>query len=300
MSTLREVGEIALLDRLASLFTTNKSLAIGPGDDCAVVRNNTEWDTLLKTDAIVENIHFLPTTKPCLIGRKALARNISDIAAMGGIPEHALVTLLVHPDRPIEFIENIYQGISDLAKQWNISIAGGETSSLPYDGLIISIALFGKVPHNTSILRSTANHGDLIVVTGELGNTFKSDHHLCFTPRVKEGTVLRESGIVSSMMDISDGLITDIKRLSKASGLNFNLELEKIPRRNNCSLHSALSEGEDYELLFSIPKKNINKLNKIQQSLLKNTKLTVIGNFTSPNEPSTQIDVQGWQHFINS
>ena len=139
-TSLRALGENAVLERLLSTLHPACPMTVGPGDDCAVVPRDEQWDTLLKTDVVVEGIHFTRDTQPELIGRKALARAVSDIAAMGGIPEYALITLLIHPERDIAQAEGIYRGLSALAAQFNISIAGGETSSLPQDGLVINVA----------------------------------------------------------------------------------------------------------------------------------------------------------------
>ena len=143
--SIRQTGEDALVARLLPLMPSNPSLETGPGDDCAIIRGSGNRQLLLKTDCVVEGMHFLPGTDPELIGRKALARAVSDIGAMGGTPLHALVTLFVHADRPISQVEGIYRGMGRLARQFGISIAGGESSGLPADGLIINVALTGEV-----------------------------------------------------------------------------------------------------------------------------------------------------------
>ena len=181
--TIRQTGEDALVARLLPLMPSNAFLVTGPGDDCAVTRSSGNRQLLLKTDCVVEGMHFLPGTDPELIGRKALARAVSDIAAMGGTPLHALVTLFVHADRPVSQVEGIYRGMGRLARQFGISIAGGESSGLPEDGLIISVALTGEVAEGKAVLRSTARAGDLLAVTGVLGGSFPTGHHLSFIPR---------------------------------------------------------------------------------------------------------------------
>ena len=212
--TIRQTGEDALVARLLPLMPSNAFLVTGPGDDCAVTRSSGNRQLLLKTDCVVEGMHFLPGTDPELIGRKALARAVSDIAAMGGTPLHALVTLFVHADRPVSQVEGIYRGMGRLARQFGISIAGGESSGLPEDGLIISVALTGEVAEGKAVLRSTARAGDLLAVTGVLGGSFPTGHHLSFIPRVREGGVLAASGLATAMMDLSDGLGTDLPRLA--------------------------------------------------------------------------------------
>ena len=262
MSTtpLSSLGENAVLERLLHALPTNDRLIIGPGDDCAVVARNGEWDTLLKTDVVVENMHFTPDTAPERIGRKALARAVSDIAAMGGIPEHALITVLCHPSRPVEQLEGIYRGMNALADQFGISIAGGETSSLPYDGIVINVALTGRVEHGQAILRSGGQPGDLLFVTGVLGGSFPTEWHLDFEPRVELARELLKAGIrPSAMMDLSDGLGSDLPRLAAASKCGFELWQEKIPCRPGFSVSDAVSHGEDYELLMALPPDEVRK-----------------------------------------
>lgn len=293
MSTtpLSSLGENAVLERLLHALPTNDRLIIGPGDDCAVVARNGEWDTLLKTDVVVENMHFTPDTAPERIGRKALARAVSDIAAMGGIPEHALITVLCHPSRPVEQLEGIYRGMNALADQFGISIAGGETSSLPYDGIVINVALTGRVEHGQAILRSGGQPGDLLFVTGVLGGSFPTEWHLDFEPRVELARELLKAGIrPSAMMDLSDGLGSDLPRLAAASKCGFELWQEKLPCRPGFSVSDAVSHGEDYELLMALPPDEVRKL---ASSAFAST-LHNIGILT----PGQASEISpGWQHF---
>lgn len=285
------MGENAILERILQHLPTNNSLIIGPGDDCAVVARNAEWDTLLKTDVVVENLHFTPDTEPERIGRKALARAVSDIAAMGGIPEHALITILCHPSRPVELLEGIYRGINNLARQFNISLAGGETSGLPGDGLVINVALTGRVEHGAAILRSGGHPGDLLFVSGVLGGSFPSGWHLDFEPRVELARSLLKAGIrPSAMMDLSDGLGTDLPRLAAACGCGFEIDESALPCRPGFSPADAVSHGEDYELLFALPPELAEKLATTMFAIpLRN-----IGKLT-PNQSSKLVS--GWQHF---
>lgn len=292
MSTpLAELGENATLARLLPLLTANKELLTGPGDDCAVVARDEQWDTLLKTDVVVESLHFTRDTAPERIGRKALARAVSDIAAMGGLPEHALVTLLCHPSRPVELLEGIYRGMAALAARFGVSMAGGETSGLPFDGLVINVALTGKVEHGQAILRSGASPGDELFVTGVLGGSFPSGWHLDFEPRVELARALLKAGIrPSAMMDLSDGLGTDLPRLAAASGCGFEIDESRLPCRPGFSTHDAVSHGEDYELLLALPPEGVKKL---VNSTFANT-LHNIGRLTPVQG---QKIASGWQHF---
>lgn len=291
MSTpLSQLGENAVLQRLLQQLSAGAPMYVGPGDDCAVVPRDEHWDTLLKTDVVVEAVHFTPDTEPERIGHKALARAVSDIAAMGGIPEHALVTLLIHGGRPVEAAEGIYRGLSRLAARYNISIAGGETSSLPYDGLVINIALTGRVERGKAILRSGGSPGDIICVSGPLGGSFPSGRHLDFEPRVELARHFMEHGPrPTAMMDLSDGLGTDLPRLAEASGCGFELFRTNIPCHDGCSVEQAISDGEDYELLFTIKPSDFE-----QQQATAQLPLYPIGLLT--HTPSQSLS-QGWQHF---
>ncbi len=294
--SLADCGEDALLADLLRDLPVNPALLTGPGDDCAVTERDAEWDALLKTDCVVEGQHFLPDTAPHLIGRKALARTVSDIAAMGGEPEHALITLLAHPSRPVCLIRGIYEGINELANEYGISIAGGECSALPQDGLAISVALTGKAPKGSAILRSTAQAGDLIAVTGVLGGSFPTGHHLSFTPRIPEGRALRASGLITAMMDLSDGLGSDLPRLAKASGLGFNIDESALPCRPGYTPRQAVTDGEDYELLFTFPPDARSAVSRIFREQFPCTPIHTVGVMTAHNATALSA---GWQHFKN-
>lgn len=292
-TSLRALGENAVLGRLLSTLHPACPMTVGPGDDCAVVPRDEQWDTLLKTDVVVEGIHFTRDTQPELIGRKALARAVSDIAAMGGIPEYALITLLIHPERDIAQAEGIYRGLSALAAQFNISIAGGETSSLPQDGLIINVALTGKVERGQAILRSGGSPGDIICVTGPLGGSYPGFGHLTFVPRVALARELMQAAIrPTAMMDLSDGLAVDLPRLAAASGCSFRINRETIPCTPGCSVEQALSDGEDYELLLTLPP-------SAAESLCTGSTLPLypIGTLCPPDSECSPLS-GGWQHFL--
>lgn len=287
---LSALGEEAVLASLLSELppADAAALPVGPGDDCAVVPRDAQWDTLLKTDALVEGVHFTPDTPPELIGRKALARAVSDIAAMGGLPEHALITLMVHPSRRIGQLRGIYRGLGALAQQFGITIAGGETTALPQDALAIAVSLTGRVEHGRAILRSGGQPGDVLCVTGRLGGSFASGRHLSFTPRVALARQLAGSPLrPRAMMDISDGLAVDLPRLAQASGCDYELTLTALPCNPGCTPQQALSDGEDYELLLALPPHAAAQLAHYPQ-------LTAIGRLI----PGAAHPMPGgWQHF---
>lgn len=293
---LSELGEDALLARLLRNLPTNDTLLVGPGDDCAVTSRNEQWDTLLKTDVVVEGVHFLRETAPERIGRKALARAVSDIAAMGGLPEHALVTVLVHRSRPAELIDGIYRGINTLAEHFGIAVAGGETSSLPYDGLVLNIALTGRCERGQAVLRSGGRPGDKLIVSGLLGGSFPTEWHLDFEPRVELARFLLAQGIrPTAMMDLSDGLGTDAPRLAAASHCGLDIDLAALPCRPGFTPEQALSDGEDYELFFSLSPADTTRLSALDAPV----RMTCIGSLcpagTAPEKSS--ILPSGWQHF---
>ena len=279
------LSETELIQRLTQDLPADSSVSTGPGDDCAVI----DWGgskLLFKTDAIVEGIHFKRDTPPEVIGRKALARALSDIAAMAGTPTHALITLGVHADMEPSLIEAVYQGLRDCAREHHVNIVGGETTSLPQ--LTLSISLIGNA--SKPILRTGSAVGDAIFVSGELGGSL-AGHHLNFTPRLKEARWLSDQDIVHAMIDLSDGLATDLRHLlSDQTGAELLTRALPIRRsakeraRDNPSgktaLLAALTDGEDYELLFTVSSKDAVPMLDGWKSAFPETPLHCIGKIT--------------------
>lgn len=289
---LAQLGENAVLQRLLSQLHPQAPMLTGPGDDCAVVPRDETWDTLLKTDVVIEGVHFTRDTEPERIGHKALARAVSDIAAMGGIPEYALITLLMHPQRCVEDAEALYRGISNCAARYGISIAGGETAALPFDGLVLNVALTGRVERGRAILRSGGQPGDIICVTGPLGGSFPSGRHLDFLPRVETARYFIEKGPTpTAMMDLSDGLATDLPRLATASHCGYSLDYSAIPCHSGCSTEQAIGDGEDYELLLTLAPQDFEVLHNRADLP---TPLYAIGVLT---KDAANTLSGGWQHF---
>ncbi len=290
---LSSLGENAVLQRLLQHeLPLRADLLVGPGDDCAVVARDERWDTLLKTDVVVEGIHFTRGTEPRLIGHKALARTLSDIAAMGGEPEHALVTLLVHPSRSVEELEGIYAGLCALAKRYNVALAGGETAALPEDGLALNIALTGRVERGRAILRSGGQPGDVLVVSGRLGGSFASGRHLSFLPALELAHTLMQSGHAPrAMMDLSDGISCDLPRLAQACGCSFELHHSAIPCHPGCTVQQALCDGEDYELLMAFTPQD---WEHIRHNNDQPRPLSAIGHLRADGDCELH---GGWQHF---
>jgi thiamine-monophosphate kinase len=255
-ASLADLGEEGLLRLLTGRWKKSGSVLVGVGDDCAVLRGQGNY-LLLKTDAVVEGVHFTSTAPPSLIGRKALARAVSDIAAMGGRPLAAVITLGLPHDESPRRLAAIYRGLERASREFQLDLVGGETTRARQ--LFLNVALLGEC--RDPVLRSSAKAGDLIFVTGTLGGT-QSRRHLTFTPRLSEGQWLAEKKMATAMMDLSDGLGADLPRLARASGLGFELQPASIPRARGASLEAALNDGEDYELLFTVAPKRANILKK--------------------------------------
>lgn len=290
---MKRSAEDLLLRKILRGFPRDESLVVGPGDDCAVVRAKGGMH-LLKTDCIAEGVHFLRGHDPVRVGWKALCRPLSDIAAMGGAPHHALITIFSPPDLDPQYWVEFYKGIRKAARKFGISVAGGEMSR-QLQGIAVSVALFGEAPGGCFVRRSGGRPGDLLFVTGKLGGSM-AGHHLDFSPRLAEGRWLAQRGRVSAMMDLSDGLGSDLPRLAGASGCGFEVNLDNLPRRKGTGISGALSDGEDYELLFSIPPGRAAALLKKWGSVFPRTPLTCIGELTGtgsapPGWPG------GWDHF---
>ena len=250
-----KLNELALIDSMRKSCPCALTVKKGIGDDTAVLPLSATEDMLFTTDMTVQGVHFTKDTSPLLIGRKALARNLSDIAAMGGVPTYAVISLGLLKDTKSTYVEQIYVGINKLAREFNVSIVGGDT--VKSKKLVINIALLGKVAKGKAVLRVGAKVGDQIFVTGPLGGSFNSDRHLTFMPRLREGKQLLTDFQPTAMIDVSDGLAGDLGHILIESGVGAVLEAKKIPLNNNADLKAALYDGEDFELLFTLsPKKS--------------------------------------------
>jgi len=283
-------GEDRLVGRWLRGLEAGGDVLVGPGDDCAVVRT-TRGPGLLKTDCVVEDVHFLRSQDPARVGWKALCRPLSDIAAMGGVPGQALVTVISPPDLDPAYWQAFYRGIRKAARRFGVAIAGGETSRQP-QGIAVSVALTGSMDGVKPVLRSGGQAGDRLFVTGRLGGS-AAGHHLDFLPRLAEGRWLAGSAGASAMMDLSDGLGSDLPRLARASGCGFRVDLAQLPLRPGVTAHQALTDGEDYELLFALPSR---KAALLAGWPFPNTPLTWIGELSPPGEVPDSWP-GGWDHF---
>ncbi len=231
----------------------SNQIIVGPGDDCAVIRSATGERSLLTVDQLVEGRHFTSDTDIDLIARKAIARSVSDIAAMGGVPSWALAAGVLPKDDPHS--NELFDALHKWAQHWRCPLIGGDiaTHASPNHPLTLTITIGGTMDSGSNpVLRSTAQPGDLLYVTGPLGDSFKSDHHLTFEPRIAAGQWAAKNN-AHAMMDISDGLGRDCDRIAKASGVCIEIDAAKVPMNPGCKdWQQAVSEGEDYELLIAL------------------------------------------------
>ena len=220
----------------------------GMGDDCAVLPPSSRRQ-LLTVDPVIFGRHFDATAKPEEVGAKLLKRNASDIAAMGGRPRHAVIALTLDPRTSRQWLARFHRGLARAARQFGIEVVGGDVAQ--GKGFIASLTLLGTATGPRVLTRRGARRGDHLFVTGLLGGSIKSGHQWRFTPRLAEGAWLARQPEVRSMMDVSDGLAKDVHALEPANA-RAALIPTALPIRPGCSLATALSEGEDYELLFTV------------------------------------------------
>lgn len=305
---LRELGEDRLVAHLVSRLKTAPGVIVGPGDDCAVVAAPDKGRLLLlKTDCVVEGIHFLPNEKPRKVGWKAMMRTLSDFAAMAGEPHYALITLIAPAEREARWVTQLYQGLQRAADRFGVVIVGGETSGTR-GPTVISVGALGSVEKKRCLHRSGGKAGDILFVTGKLGGSGHG-RHLSFVPRIAEARWLTAQFRIHAMMDLSDGLGADLPRLAEASGLGFELDEAALPRHRGCSIAQALNDGEDYELLLALSPNDAAALEKKWRKKFPRLPLTRIGRFTRhsrlrrgratarPASPITRHSFHGYLHF---
>ncbi|HEY3861270.1 MAG TPA: thiamine-phosphate kinase [Verrucomicrobiae bacterium] len=309
------MNEFELIARLARSLPSNASVVAGAGDDCAVLECGQIGRYLLfKTDAVVEGIHFTAQAAPEQIGHKALGRCLSDIAAMAGRPLAALVTLALPDNFSADFIERIYSGMCSLAQRHDVAIAGGETTRNP-ERLLLSISIVGDVAREKCIRRGGAQAGDAIFVTGELGGSL-AGRHLEFEPRLAEAQWLAENFPIHAMIDVSDGLAGDLRHILRMSKAGAELLARAVPVSRQAKLQArasssakpplaaALSDGEDFELLFCAASGQAVSLLDAWKRQFPALKLSCIGRITS--EPGLKLrdktgvrllETHGYVHF---
>jgi thiamine-monophosphate kinase len=336
---LSELGEFGLIDTLTKDFkSTNPSTIFAIGDDAAVLERDAEHYSLFSTDMMLEGVHFNLMYMPLKhLGYKAVASNVSDICAMNGIPEQITVSLAVSNRFPQEALEELYEGIKHACEVFKVDLVGGDTTS-SLSGLVINVAIIGKVKKEEVVYRSGAKENDLIVVTGDLGGAYMGlqilerekevfnanpniqpdldGHDYILQRQMKPEArldvieMLRNLKVQpSAMIDISDGLASELMHIAKASDVSCQIYDQKLPIDAKTSMTAmemninpntcALNGGEDYELLFTISQKDY-------ETVGANPNFTVIGYISDKGEGSHIIDsngaaieltAQGWNHF---
>ena len=292
-------GEDRLVRELTRQLGRGVNVRVGIGDDCAAIgRPMAALWRLLKTDCIIEGVHFLKSADPRKVGWKALSRALSDIAAMGGLPECALVTIAAPREMEVAWVKGFYAGLRRAAEKFGVVIAGGETARSP-GPFFCSVALTGMVERKRCITRSGGRDGDALYVTGRLGGSI-GGKHLEFTPRIAEARWLTQHFKPHAMMDLSDGLGSDLPRLAQASGCGFVVYKEKIPVTRGCTTRNALADGEDYELLFAMPARDEKQLTRLEAAWKKRfpkLPLTRIGELNCKSQIANRKSPHGFDHY---
>lgn len=277
-SNLSDLGEFGLIGRIRERFPAPEGVT-GIGDDCAVIPQRSGRDTLVSTDMLIEGTHFLRRDiPPYRLGWKSAAVNISDIAAMGGQPTATFLSVALPADLETGWMEEFLRGYADISRRFGVALLGGDTTASP-DRICLNVAVLGECPSGTARLRSAARDGDLVCVTGSLGDSAGGlkailegverdadvqaliDRHYLPLPRVEEGLQLAATPGVHAMMDISDGIGSDLKHILEASGLGAVIDmpslqlspaLQRVCARLGWDAAAlAIGGGEDYELLFT-------------------------------------------------
>ncbi|MDD5680106.1 MAG: thiamine-phosphate kinase [Candidatus Omnitrophica bacterium] len=249
---IRSVGEFGLIERVKNKLPGLKNAVLGIGDDCAVINYTKDKYLLLTVDMLIEGIHFdLRKFGARKVGRKALAVSLSDIAAMGGIPKYCLISIGMPANTPLKTIDDFYAGFLKLAKEYGVELIGGDTNRA--QKLICDVCVIGEIEKKFLKKRSGAKIGDKIYVTGALGGSIKGRQY-DFTPRVIPARVLVRNFQVNSMIDISDGLSSDLVHITESGNVGAVIYESRIPVSRACkSVKEALADGEDFELLFTMP-----------------------------------------------
>ena len=296
MRSLRELGEDRLLAQILPQLKRNSRVVAGAGDDCAVVkfRGAKEW-LLLKSDCVVEGIHFVAGSSARAVGRKAMMRGLSDFAAMSGVPQFALITLVIAGKKQVMWVRDLYRGLNQAARYFGVAVVGGETSDT--DGpTVVVVSVAGFVEPDRCIWRSGGRVGDELFVTGKLGGSIRR-RHLHFVARIEEARWLTANFKVHAMMDLSDGLGVDLPRLAKASRLSFSVDQGALPVSRGCTVQEAISDGEDYELLFAISRRDRARLERMWRRKFPKLELTRIGYLHQRSEIKHQTFLRGYVHF---
>jgi len=313
------LSEKKLIKQIRRMARGGGSVVTGIGDDCAVLRIPSGHDLLVTTDFTIEKVHFRRDWhRPELVGRRCLTRGLSDIAAMGGKPQATFLSLAVPSDLPQKWVDRFLKGLLDLTEEFKLPLAGGDTAeSAGGGGIQADIVVVGSVPKGKAVLRSGANPGERIYVTGELGGSAAALARLMeskpvgagyfrdFRPqaRVAVGQSLRRRGVASAMIDLSDGLSTDLEHICQESHVGAEIEAEAIPRaqvgvgKKRVGLEFALHGGDDYELLFTSAKAVPAQVEGVRVTRIGRTTRSAGMRLIAPDGKQQPLQAGGWEHF---
>lgn len=330
---LKEIGEFGFIERFKPSFSgLVQEKQVGIGDDCAIIPVNETEEWLVTTDLLIEDVHFLRrATTPEQLGYKSLAVNLSDIAAMGGIPVCTFLSIAIPSDIELEYLDAFMKGYHELSARYNTPLLGGDTTrSLKH--LVINVCVIGKCLKGTARKRDMAKVGDTVCVTGTLGDSAgglqiilnhvpPSEIHQYLLlkhhqpePKLNEGLFLAGCSSVHAMIDISDGIASDLNHILKASGVGANIHLDWLPVSEQLikvtaqqgwdAIELAVGGGEDYELLFTV---DVNQFEKIQMEFLTKFNKPIVRIGEIINKPSEihwlrenveiQLLAKGFNHF---
>ena len=314
------LAERSLISRIRSRSARRRGVVAGIGDDCAILKIPAGHEALVTTDFSLEGVHFRREWHPAeTVGHRCLARGLSDIAAMGGTPIAVFLSLALPQKLPQTWADQFLKGLLKLADAFSVSLAGGDTAQSP-GGIVADIVVVGSVPQGKAVRRSGARPGDRIYVTGVLGGAAATlkllfagrklrpadfPHHFHPTPRIEVGRCLLEGGLASAMIDLSDGLSTDLDHICEESGVGAEVQTSAIPcaiigkPAREVDLRVALHGGDDYELLFTVPS------GKRVPPRIAGVPVTQIGHIARGKQillmnrdgVGSELRAQGWEHF---
>jgi thiamine-monophosphate kinase len=311
-------GEQKLIQRIRRMADRGGAVAIGIGDDAAVLRMPPDHDVLVTTDFSIERVHFRREWHPPgVVGWRCLTRGLSDIAAMGGQPQAAFLSLAVAGDVPQKWVDQFLKGLLRLANEFEVPLAGGDLAQAA-KGIQADIIVVGSVPKGKAVLRSGAKPGDQIYVTGELGGSavalarladslpVGAEYSAHFRPvaRVAAGRWLREHEIPSAMIDVSDGLSTDLEHICNESDVGAEIEIEAIPRarfgrskKREVDPKFALHGGDDYELLFTSSRPVPKMVAGVRVTRIGRTTASTGMRLVDGDGKLRRLESRGWEHF---
>jgi thiamine-monophosphate kinase len=311
------LGEKKLIQQIRRSARGGESVVTGIGDDCAVLSVPPGHELLVTTDFTIEKVHFRRDWhRPELVGRRCLTRGLSDIAAMGGEPRAAFLSLAVPGDVPQKWVDRFLKGLLDLAEEFKVPLAGGDTAQSA-GGIQADIVVVGSVPRGKAVLRSGAKAGERIYVTGELGGSaaalarleeskpLGAEYVRHFRPqaRVAVGQWLRQRGVASAMIDVSDGLSTDLEHICQESHVGAEIEGEAIPRalvglgKKRVALELALHGGDDYELLFTSAAAIPSEVEGVRVTRIGRTTQSAGMRLIGADGKARRLEAAGWEHF---